>query len=93
MKILSHISEFEELLGRKMTPGAIRFIEKLDILGKKFEDKGREDAANTHPAMSDNVFMEYCRKIFDDDPELTESIAALMQICYMDGYNGKSDAE
>lgn len=87
MNMQKYIPEYEKLAGRKLDTKVIRIIELLDAIGKQFESMGRNAAARKRPVASDNVFRAWAKKIFDDDLEMAEVMADLMQRCYMDGYN------
>lgn len=93
MNMKKYIPEYEKLKGEKLDSKVIQIIERLDAIGKQFESKGREDVTKNRPAASDIVFRSWAEKVFDDDPEIAEVMSDLMQGCYLDGYNGKSDAE
>lgn len=86
MNIPSYVPEYEKMTGEKVSPSVIRFFEELNVIGQKFERKGREDAANGLQVPSDDAFQEWGKKVFYDDPEMAESMGDLMQLCYMDGY-------
>lgn len=86
MNMMKYIPEYEKLAGKKLDSKVIRIIERLDVIGKQFESRGHEDAARNRPVAAANVFSSWANKVFDDDPEMAEVMADLMQGCYMDGY-------
>lgn len=86
MNMLSFVPEYEKKTGEKLNRDVLRYVEKLNKIGQNFEKKGREDAADGLPVPYDDVFQTWGRKVFDDDPDMAESIGELMRLCYMEGY-------
>lgn len=93
MNMMGYVSEHEKQTGIKLHPQVISYLEKLDKTGKRFEEKGRKDASNCIPAPSSEIFQTWGKRVFDDDPEMAQAIGRLMQCCYMDGYEGRSNSE
>lgn len=87
MKIDAYIKEFEGQTGKPVSGAVLRFAEQLDLIGHQFENRGREDAANGLPEPTEDMFLNWSKKIFADDLQLTEDVAGIMQIQYMKGYN------
>ena len=86
MKMVNYILEYEAMTGEKVSPVVARFAEQLDIVGKRFEDKGREDVAQGLPVPSDDAFQVWSQRLVRDDLELLETVADLLRLYYMDGY-------
>ena len=86
MKMMDYIPEYEAQTGEKVSPLVARFAEQLDIVGRKFEAKGCEDAAKGLPVPPDDVFQAWGKKLFEDDATMAETVADLAQLYYMDGY-------
>lgn len=87
MNMKKYIPEYEKMTKEKMTPELVRFVEQLDVIGKKFENKGHDDSKSRLPAACDESFLAWGKKAFFDDPEMAESMSTLMKLYYMDGYN------
>lgn len=91
MNMLSYVPDFEQEYekqhGKKPGAALLRFIVRLNEVGKAFEDKGREDAVQELSVPSDDMFLAWGQKQFGDALEMAESIGELMRYCYMDGYN------
>lgn len=86
MKMMDYIPEYEAQTGEKVSPLVARFAEQLDIVGRKFEAKGCEDAAKGLPVPSDDAFREWSKQLLQDKIEFLEELVGLLRLYYMDGY-------
>lgn len=87
MKMEEYIKEWEIDKGNPVNRAVLHFVEQLDLCGHRFENRGREDAANGLPEPTADRFLNWSKKYFADDLQLTEDVAAIMQKQYMKGYN------
>lgn len=87
MKMEEYIKELETEKGNPVSRAVLHFAEQLDLVGHQFENRGREDAANGLPEPTEDMFLNWSKKIFADDLQLMEDVADIMQIQYMKGYN------
>ena len=92
MKLVEYIPEYEAQTGEKVSAVVARFAEQMDIVGQRFEAKGRDDAARSLPVPSDEVFQAWGKKLFEGDAAMVEAMADIIRLYYMDGYkNGGAD--
>ena len=80
------IKEFEKMTGEKASEAVHRFVNDLFDIESRFETRGREDRAKGLPLPGVDAFIHWANKVFNDDPELAETIAELMQMAYEHGY-------
>lgn len=86
MKMMDYIPQYEAQTGERVSPVVARFAEQLDIVGQRFEAKGCEDAAKGLSVPSDAAFQAWGEKLFTDDAAMAETVADLIRLYYMDGY-------
>lgn len=93
MNIKEFIPEYEAMTGEKVSPAVARFAEQMDIVGQRFESKGCEDAAQGLPVPSDEAFQIWGKKLFEDDAAMAETMADLIRLYYMEGYEARAKLE
>ena len=93
MNMKKYIPEYKALTGKEVSPTVVRFAERMDDVGQIMADQGRRDAARGHAALPDDAFKLWAKKLVRDDLEMVDTIADLLRLYYMDGYNGKGDSE
>lgn len=86
MNIKKFIPEYEATIGEKLTNEVIGIIERIDVIGQKFQAKGCQDAAQGLPVPSADAFQEWSKRLTHDDIEMLETVADLLQLYYMEGY-------
>lgn len=91
MKMVNYIPEYEAQTGEKVSPVVTRFAEQMDIIGQRLESKGCQDAAQGLPVPSDDAFQAWSKRLVRDDVEMLETVADLLRLYYMDGYNATAD--
>ena len=93
MKMVNIIPEYEAVTGKKVSPVIAQFAEQMDIIGKKIEDQGREDAARGLPVPSNDVFQAWSKKTVVVDAAVQEMVSDLLRLYYMDGYEQRTNRE
>ena len=86
MNMVKFIPEYEAMTGEKVPPVVARFAEKMDIIGQRLEAKGCQDASQGLPMPSEDAFREWSKRLTHSDTEMLETVADLLQLYYMDGY-------
>ena len=92
MNMVKFIPEYEALTGEKVSLVVARFAEKMDIIGQRLETKGCQDAAHGLPVPPADAFREWSKRLTHDDTEMLETVADLLRLYYMDGYQKGGDA-
>ena len=90
VRVKEWIQHIEETEHRTPDPKVIQGIVLLDKIAIAFKIMGQKDAAEGNEVFTTEKFMEWGSKYFPNDPETAECLAELMQLHYMDGYNGGS---
>ena len=82
------IQQIEETEGRKLEPEMNRGISLVDKLAIAFKAMGQRDAVEGNEAFTAEEFREWGNKQLPNAPETAACLAELMQLHYMDGYEG-----
>ena len=93
MNIKGFIPEYEATISEKLTVEVIGIIERIDVIGQKFQAKGCQDAAQGLPVPSKDAFREWSGKLVQDKIELLEKLAGLLRLYYMEGYEQRANRE
>lgn len=93
MNIKQFIPEYEATIGEKLPVEVIGIIERIDVIGQKFQVKGCQDAAQGLPVPSEDAFREWSAQLIQDKIELLEELAGLLRLYYMEGYEAGAKRE
>lgn len=80
------IQQVEETSGQKLEPEIVQAIIQVGKCAIAFETMGHRDAVEGNEPFDTADFVKWGSKHFPDDGETAASLAELMQLCYMDGY-------
>lgn len=91
MDMMKLITKYEAKTGETVDEVVRGIMEAFNEIGKQFTEQGREDAANSRPARPANEFVRLGFQTLDDEDGALD-IAAVMQLCYMEGYKAVSES-
>ena len=85
MNISDLLSEYKKRTNIEPSPQAIRCIEWVAKIGKKFEAVGVGDGLNSKQPLPDEIFKTWAENCFPDDIELQDVCADYIRLCYQNG--------